>query len=271
MNDMMGMPPTYRGALPTIAPYSPYKPEFQQWTPGAMNMPSNSMPDSGAGALSSGASALGKGLGARKPAAAPGASTSMMPTAAEASPFFLGGGAETASFAPSSFTPGLGSGVAGAPEYAMAADFSGAGAATGAAATPTIGSSLGWGAGGTSAASMPALGASSGGSAAAFSNPFTAIPAAIAANEITAHGSDRRPGGTWDQIKFDLAGKAPAADMHALSQKWNLGDAGKTLEGAANFASVDPRDWGKGAEKIGQGASGMFSKGVSGLKNFFGW
>lgn len=94
-----------------------------------------------------------------------------------------------------------------------------------------------------------------------FANPWGALAAAIAANEITAHGTDRRPGGTLDQIGFDLMGKAPAADINALSDKWNLGQFGNVLEGSAKVgASVDPRDWWKGTKQVTNSLGNLLGK-----------
>lgn len=106
-----------------------------------------------------------------------------------------------------------------------------------------------------------AAGGSGGAGAAGLINPWTALAAAIAANEITAHGTDRRPGGTLDQIGFDLMGKAPAADINALSDKWNLGQFGNVLEGSAKVgASVDPRDWWKGTKQVTNSLGNLLGK-----------
>jgi len=106
--------------------------------------------------------------------------------------------------------------------------------------------------GGSLGGSMFGSGAGGSAAAAAESNPVGWFATLIAANELAGHGKHRRPGsdsgplGGWaNQLKFDLMGKAPGADVQALSDKW-LGhgsDFGHGLSQAVDLgANLDPRD-----------------------------
>lgn len=191
---------SYRGALPQLQAISPYMP--QRMGDMRVNPQGGALPadTSGQDGLNKGAGALGKGLGALK--------------AAPAAPAGVNFGGPT-TFSGNIGAWGQGGGMLGPSGDTLAFAPGGTQFSTSLGAPGVAGSAPNFAAAGSPAAASPG--------AAAMFNPYTAVGAAILANEIQGPNSGRRSENLGTHVLQTATGAAPWQDANYVAGKLGMG------------------------------------------------